>query len=116
MKANQVYFNGNLGKDAEVKSTANTSYTRFSVCHTKSWKVKDEWKKKEIWANVLIWKAMPNLKKGNEVLIIGELDYNVWEDKQKVKHFDLSIKANEVILLPKQEKSQSQQPETDFPY
>jgi len=106
---NIVVFGGHLGKDAETKYTQQgTQYTKFSMCSTKKWKQGDEWKEKQVWINVLAWKNdyAINLKKGDGVVIVGELDYNVWTDKKDVKHYDVSIVANSIHLTQKIEKKQ----------
>ena len=114
---NIVVFAGHLGKDAETKNTPNgVKYTRFSVCSTKKWKQGNDWKEKQIWANITAWRNdfAENLKKGDGIVITGELDYNVWTDKNQVKHYDLSILANKIMPIQKIEKPKQpeQQQET----
>ena len=111
---NILIFAGHLGRDAETSSTpGGTQYTRFSLCSTKKWKQGDEWKEKQVWANVTAWKNdyAANLKKGDGVVVIGELDYNTWTDKQNVKHYDNPILAKSVLPIKKAEKK-SNEPES----
>jgi len=106
---NIVIFAGHLGKDAETKNTpSGVKYTKFSICSTKKWKQGNDWKEKQIWSNVLIWRNdfAENLKKGDGVVVIGELDYNVWTDKNQSKHYDNSILANKIFSIQKVEKKQ----------
>lgn len=105
---NIIIFAGHLGRDAETNSTpGGTQYTRFSLCSTKKWKQGDKWKEKQIWANVTAWKNdyAANLKKGDGVVVIGELDYNVWTDKKEVKHYNNPILAKSVLPIKKVEKT-----------
>ena len=105
---NIVIFAGHLGRDSDTGYTPRgTQYTRFSVCSTKKWKQGDEWKEKQIWANVTAWKNdyAASLKKGDGVVVIGELDYNVWTDKKEVKHYDNPILAKSVLPIKKAEKT-----------
>jgi len=108
---NFVLFAGHLGKDSNTEFTTNgTQVTKFSICSTKKWKQGNEWKEKQVWMNVTAWKNdyAVNLKKGDGVVIIGELDYNVWTDKQNVKHYDNSIIAKSILPIQKVDKSNNQ--------
>ena len=58
MNINQVYFSGNLGRDAEIKVINESKVTLLYVCHSKRWQVNGEWKEKPIWVKVLVFQSL----------------------------------------------------------
>ncbi len=44
------------------------------------------------------------LSKGARVAITGEIQSNTWEDKNKVKHFDVYLSVQNLVLLDKIER------------
>jgi single stranded DNA-binding protein len=75
---NRVTLIGRLGRDAEVTS----SYTRFGLATTQSWKDRatGEWKEKTEWHNVTLFaeKALP---KGALVWLEGSIAYSEKDGK-----------------------------------
>ena len=102
---NQVTLLGNLGKDAEIKHTANGSQVaNFSVATERSWKDKQsgEWKKESTWTNCVMWgneKAAEKLKKGITVHIQGRLSNRNYEDKDGRKVYVTEVVVEEIIPL-----------------
>ncbi len=84
-----VVICGRLGKDPEMKYTANgKAVTTFSVAVGK--KVID--REETEWFNVVLWEkqaetAAQYLTKGREVLIQGEMKTRSWDGADGVKHY-----------------------------
>ena len=84
---NSVSINGRLVRDAELKTTPNgTAVSSFSIATTKSYKKGEAWEKKTKFFNCVAWAKLAetvsrNLKKGDSVSILGELDQRTWDDK-----------------------------------
>lgn len=93
---------GRLGKDPNrIGSACN-----FSIASNKSWKDKEtgEWVNKTIWINCVAWGkfgAMINdvYKKGDHVVIQGELSENKWTDKKSGEE-----KSRAVITVSKMDR------------
>lgn len=67
---------GNLGRDAEMRyMTDGTPVTTFQMAVTREWRQNDETKKETMWVNCSAFnklaEAITNLKKGQQVLVIG---------------------------------------------
>jgi single-strand DNA-binding protein len=96
---NQVFLEGNLGKDATFASTTTgQTVTKFSLAINKSWKNKSgkeetrtDWLQIEVWGKL----ATPasRLKKGDAVIIQGELRTGSYE-KDGVTHNTTTISVN----------------------
>ncbi|HEX3074461.1 MAG TPA: single-stranded DNA-binding protein [Ignavibacteriales bacterium] len=71
---NKAILVGNLGQDAEVRTTqSNLEITRFSLATTRSWKNKDgEWQNETTWHNIVAFNLSDyykeQLKKRQEIL------------------------------------------------
>ncbi len=97
---NHVHLEGNLGKDAESKTTPNGKVSNFSIAVNKRWKDKKGEKHERVdWFDVEAWgpveKFASTLKKGNPVIVEGELLPSTYTANE-VKHKTFSIKANSI--------------------
>jgi single-strand DNA-binding protein len=98
---NQVVAVGNLGKDAEQKSTpAGKSVMKFSLAATTGF---GEYEHTE-WFNCVAWgerftKVLPYLKKGKQVGITGTLKTHTWDDDKGQKHYQTEVIVSDVTLL-----------------
>lgn len=87
MHLNEVRLIGNLGGDAEKTILQNGSKTKvtFQVATQKSWKNKEtgEYDSKTQWHRIVVWDGLAEhaagLKKGERVLISGEIQYRDYE-------------------------------------
>ena len=103
---NQVMLIGNLGKDPEVlvKKDKGT-FVKCQLATTKKYKnAKNQKVEDTQWHTVYLNNgsaefAQNYLKKGDKVLIIGELRTNKWDDKEGVTHYSTSIFAKECQSL-----------------
>ncbi len=102
---NKVILIGNLGKDAETRTTqSGTPVTRFSVATSRRWKDKQtgDWKEETDWTNVVLWEKenLANyLTRGKQVYIEGRLRSRSYEDKDGKKVWTTEVIADDVILL-----------------
>ena len=96
---------GNLGKDAEVRTTGSgKSVCSFSVASTRSYKKGDKWEKSTTWFSVSLWgdkaeKYGPTLKKGMRVHVEGELRQNKYVDKTGAERTNYDLVADRVYLV-----------------
>jgi len=101
---NKVILVGNLGRDAEVKVTANgQSVASFSIATTETWTKDGEKKEKTEWHRIVLWgrqaeTLQPYLNKGKQIYVEGRLETRQWE-KDGQKHYTTEIKADRIVLL-----------------
>jgi len=97
---NSFRIEGNLGKDAELKTTPNGSVVTFSVAVNEKWtdskKVehkRTDWFDVEVWGNGT--QRAATLKKGTPVIVEGKVQTDSYM-KDKVEHRTWVIKANSI--------------------
>lgn len=95
----QIQFTGNLGKNAEIKTTANgKTYTNLAVAVTPRKKVNGEWADGEtVWFNVTYWGSVPEVvyQTGARVIVVGTLETKTYE-KDGVEKRILLVTAESV--------------------
>jgi len=104
---NKVILVGNLGKDPEMRRTANDLViTTFSVATSESWKDKQtgESQERTEWHRVKIFGRLAEiaaeyLRKGRQVYIEGSIRTEKYTDKEGVERYATDIVANEMQLL-----------------
>jgi len=102
---NRVELIGHLGKDIEVKYTAQgTAVGTFSIATSRRWKPKDsqEWKEETDWHRCVVWqceKLAPYLTKGKQIYLAGRLQTREWEDKGGEKRWTTEVISEDLILL-----------------
>jgi single-strand DNA-binding protein len=110
---NKAILVGNLGQDAEVRTTqSNLEITRFSLATTRSWKNKDgEWQNETTWHNIVAFNLSDyykeQLKKGKKFYIEGRISKNEYTDKEGVKRYSSEIIAENLVPLDSKESSGS---------
>lgn len=111
MSINNVNISGNLGRDAELKSTASgTPALQFSVCVNDRTNQNGQWVDRPNWVPCVMYGNRANalsqhLLKGTKVSITGKLRQNQWE-RDGQKHSRLEVIVSEIELMG----SRSQQP------
>lgn len=99
---NKVLLIGNLGKDPEIRRTAEGKpVVNLSIATSESWrdktsgerKDKTEWHRVTIWNEGLCKVAEQYLKKGSKVYLEGTLQTRKWTDKDGNEKY-----STEVIL------------------
>jgi len=97
---NKVVLVGNLTKNPDVKSTTNTTVTKFGLAVNRKYKSAEGLKEETCFIDIVAFAKLAEiageyLAKGAPVLIEGRLSYNTWEQEgiKKSKH-DV---ANQII-------------------
>lgn len=102
---NKVQIIGRLGKDPEVRSTANgTTVTTINVATSEFSGKGPDRKEKTEWHRIVLWDKLGQiagnyLKKGRQVFIEGKLRTREYVDKTNVKRYMTEIFATNMILL-----------------
>lgn len=97
---NQLVINGNLVKDAELKTLADnqdSSVLNFTIAHSEK---KDD---EAIFLRCSLWgdfgKVMaPYLTKGKAVVVTGAIHQNSWINKEGQERREIAIKVNGIHL------------------
>ena len=102
---NKVFILGNVGKDPEVRSTANgVNIANFSIATTDRQKDKSgNWNDNTEWHSIVAFGktaeiVRDHVSKGHQVLIEGRIQTRSW-DKDGVKQYRTEIVVNELTLL-----------------
>jgi single-strand DNA-binding protein len=95
---NNVHLEGNLGKNAEKKTTPNGDVVNFSIAVNEVWKDKDGTAHKNTdWFQIQVWgplvKVAAHLKSGTAVIVEGKIKPETYT-ADGVEHKTFSIKAN----------------------
>jgi single-strand DNA-binding protein len=95
---NNVHLEGNLGKDAEKKSTPNGDVVNFSIAVNEQWEDKDGTEHKNTdWFQIQVWgplaKFAATLKAGTPVIVEGKIKPETYT-ADSVEHKTFSIKAD----------------------
>lgn len=103
---NKVMVIGNLGKDPEMRFTADgTPVTSFSVAVNRmTGSMGGERRQETDWFNIVAWRKLAEtcnqyLAKGKRVYIEGRLQTRSWQDKEGQTRYQTEIIANDVIFL-----------------
>jgi single-strand DNA-binding protein len=104
---NKVILVGNLGRDPEIRYTANgAAVANFSIATSERWKDKNtgEMQDRTEWHRIVAWGRLAEicgeyLSKGRQVYIEGRLQTREWEDKDGNKRYTTEVVANEMKML-----------------
>ncbi|HEY7303202.1 MAG TPA: single-stranded DNA-binding protein [Bryobacteraceae bacterium] len=112
---NHITLIGFLGQKAETRYTPNgTTYTRFSIATSMSWKVKEagEYNTRTEWHRVISWNKLgqwaASLQKGAQVEVEGELRYREFTPADSDHSVRVAeIYASSILALDRTEKQPS---------
>jgi single-strand DNA-binding protein len=104
---NKVILIGNLGRDPEMRYTADgAAICSFSIATSEGWKDKQtgEMKEKTEWHRISAFRRLGEiageyLKKGSKVYIEGRLQTRKWQDANGQDRYSTDIVANELQML-----------------
>lgn len=103
---NRAFLLGNLGRDAEMRYTANgTPVVSFSIATTERYKNRDgEQKENTQWHRIVCWgktgeAIVDYLKKGKQVLVEGRIETRKWTDKDGKERQTTEIVSERITLL-----------------
>jgi single-strand DNA-binding protein len=116
---NSVIIAGNLTKDPIFRQTTNgTPVVNFSIASNRRFRDKnDEWKEDVCYVGVVAWNRLAEscrdkLKKGNAVLVDGELQSRTFKTEDGGNRTIVEIKARRIQFL---NKRSSQNDDKDEP-
>jgi single-strand DNA-binding protein len=104
---NKVILIGNLGKDPEVRYTANgAAVANITLATSDTWRDKQTGENQERteWHRVVMFNRLGEiageyLKKGSKVYIEGRLQTRKWQDQNGQDRYTTEIVANEMQML-----------------
>jgi single-strand DNA-binding protein len=106
MSVNKVILVGNLGKNAEIKTTpSGLSITKFSLATSEKYKDKNgEWKNNSTWHDCIIFGKLGEslvdyLQQGSMIYLEGKISKNSYEDRQGNKQYSVSIIVDKINLI-----------------
>ena len=112
---NKVQLIGRLGRDPEMRYTANGSaLTTFTLATNRTWANGDGTPHEETeWHNVTAWGNLAEttnqfLVKGRLIYVEGRLQTRTWEGEDGVRHSRTEIVAEDVIFLDRQQTDEPQ--------
>jgi len=97
---NKCILFGNVGKDPEVKTfEGGNKVAKFSLATNKSYTKNNEKITETSWHNIVLWGKLAELaekyvKKGNSVIIEGEINYRSYENKDGVTIYVTEINGD----------------------
>jgi len=115
---NKAILYGNIGKDPEVKSLeSGNKVAKFSLATNKSYTNKQGEKITETaWHNIVLWGKLAELaekyvKKGNSVIIEGEISYRSYENKDGQTVYITEIVGNALHFAGSKKEYEVKKPE-----
>lgn len=103
---NKVMLIGNVGRDPEMRYTANgKAVTTFSVaCNRVHNTPEGERKEETDWFDVVAWDKLAELcsqflQKGRQAYVEGRLQTRSWEGQDGQKRYKTEVVANTVLFL-----------------
>jgi single-strand DNA-binding protein len=106
MSVNKVILLGRLGKDPEIKYTANgNAVCNFTIATSESWSDKNGQKQERTeWHRIVVWGKLGELcnqylKKGREAFVEGKLQTRSWDGQDGKKNYTTEILADNVRFI-----------------
>jgi single-strand DNA-binding protein len=126
---NKVTLIGNLGRDPELRYTANgQAVANFTLATSESWTNRNgEREQRTEWHRIVAWGRLAeicgeHLSKGKQVYVEGRLQTREWEDKEGNKRRTTEVNAQQLLMLGRrgeaaptgpQESREGEQPSGD---
>ena len=112
---NKVQIIGNLGRDPEVRYSADgAAIANVAVATTSNWKDKNSGEKRSEteWHRVVFYNRLAEiagdyLRKGSSVYIEGRLKTRKWQNKEGVDQYTTEIIADQMQMLGGREEGES---------
>ena len=102
---NKVILIGNMTADPELKqTTGGTSVCSFSIAVNRRFAKADQGQQNVDFINIVTWRQQAEFvsryfKKGNPILICGQLQTRSWNDNQGQKRYATEVVADEVSFV-----------------
>jgi single-strand DNA-binding protein len=108
---NKVQLIGHLGRDPEVRYTADgMAVATLTLATSRTWKDKGGERREETeWTRVVLFGRLAEiaadfLSKGAQAYVEGQLRTRKWADKDGVDRYLTEVVADELLLLSKRQK------------
>lgn len=106
MNLNKATLMGNLTHDPKVKTAAGQKVANFSIATNAVWRdAKSKTLKKSVeFHPVVAWGKLADVveqyvRKGDRLYVEGRLSNRTWEDRNKQKHAQTEVVAQNLIML-----------------
>ena len=102
---NKVILIGNMTADPELKqTTSGTSVCSFSIAVNRRFAKADQGQQNVDFINIVTWRQSAEFvsryfKKGNPILVCGQLQTRTWTDNQGQKRYATEVVADEVSFV-----------------
>ena len=102
---NKVILVGNMTADPELKqTTSGTSVCTFSIAVNRRFTRSEQGQQTVDFINIVAWRQSAEFvsryfKKGNPILICGQLQTRTWNDNQGQKRYATEVVADEVSFV-----------------
>ena len=101
----EITIVGNVGQNPELRYTpAGIAVLNFSVAVSKVTGSGETRKEKTLWFRVAVWRERAEtlkewIKKGHKVLVVGEIDVNLFQKNDGTTAVSIELNADKVKLL-----------------
>ena len=102
---NKVILVGNMTADPELKqTTSGVSVCSFSIAVNRRFAKADQGQQNVDFINIIAWRQQAEFvsryfKKGNPILVCGQLQTRTWQDNQGQKRYATEVVADEVTFV-----------------
>jgi len=102
---NKVILVGNMTADPELKqTTSGTSVCSFSIAVNRRFTKGEQGQQTVDFINIVAWRERAEFvsryfKKGNPILVCGQLQTRTWNDNQGQKRYATEVIADEVTFV-----------------
>ena len=102
---NKVILVGNMTADPELKqTTSGTSVCSFSIAVNRRFTKPEQGQQTVDFINIVTWRQSAEFvsryfKKGNPILICGQIQTRMWTDNQNQKRYATEVVADEVSFV-----------------
>ena len=102
---NKVILVGNMTADPELKqTTSGTSVCSFSIAVNRRFTKPEQGQQTVDFINIVTWRQSAEFvsryfKKGNPILVCGQLQTRTWTDNQGAKRYATEVVADEVSFV-----------------
>jgi single-strand DNA-binding protein len=109
---NKVILIGNMTADPELKqTTSGTSVCSFSIAVNRRYSKSEQSQQTVDFINIVTWRQQAEFvsryfKKGNPILVCGQLQTRNWNDNQGQKRYTTEVIADEVSFVATQAQQQ----------
>jgi single-strand DNA-binding protein len=111
---NKVILIGNMTADPELKQTAGgISVCSFTIAINRRFAKADQAQQSVDFINIVTWRQSAEFvskyfKKGNPILVCGQLQTRTWTDNQGMKRYATEVVADEVSFVTSASQNGSQ--------